>query len=174
MEATLSRPDETEQMDAWVRDHGPAVRAYLQGVVRSPHQAEDLLQDVFCRAWQSRDRYLEQGYARAYLIRIADHAACDHLRRKKSQTLGEEVWSLQESSEKADPVKQAVDSETNEQLRRALDRLTSIQRRILLLRYFGEFTFAEIAEMVDCPLNTTLSHCHRGLQALRKEFAGNP
>jgi RNA polymerase sigma-70 factor, ECF subfamily len=48
-----------------------------------------------------------------------------------------------------------------------LDRLSPPQRRVLLLRYYGQFTFAEIAEMIDCPLNTTLSHCRRGLEALR-------
>ena len=61
----------------------------------------------------------------------------------------------------------AVRAEENEQLAAALDQLSPPQRRVLLLRYYGQFSFAEIAEMIDCPLNTTLSHCRRGLEALR-------
>jgi DNA-directed RNA polymerase specialized sigma24 family protein len=39
---------------------------------------------------------------------------------------------------------------------------------VLLLRYYGQFSFAEIAEMTGWPMNTALSHCRRGLEALRK------
>ena len=60
-----------------------------------------------------------------------------------------------------------MQAEVNGQLAAALDQLSSPQRRVLLLRYFGQLTFAEIAEMTDCPLNTTLSHCRRGLETLR-------
>ena len=66
-----------------------------------------------------------------------------------------------------DPPAAAMRAEKNEQLAAALDQLSPPQRRVLLLRYYGHFSFAEIAEMIDCPLNTTLSHCRRGLEALR-------
>ncbi len=173
MATTVTQPNETEQMAVWVREYGPSLRAYLLAMVRNPHQADDLSQDVFCRAWQGRDRYQEQGYARAYLFRIADRVLCDSLRRKKPANLGDEVWSVEDVAKHIDPVEAVVDSETHAQLYQALDRLTAVQRRILLLRYFGQLGFQEIAETVDCPLNTALSHCRRGLEQLRGEFGEN-
>jgi RNA polymerase sigma-70 factor (ECF subfamily) len=62
----------------------------------------------------------------------------------------------------------AAQVEEAEQLHLALDRLTPPQQRVLLLRYFGQLSFQEIAAVTECRLSTTLSHCHRGLRALRK------
>jgi RNA polymerase sigma-70 factor (ECF subfamily) len=160
-------------MAEWVRDHGPAVRGYLLAVVRRADDADDLAQEVFCRAWQARQRYREQGHARSYLLRIADRLACDRIRRKKpEETLGHEGWQDKEPwSESGDPVKAAEQSEATGRLHAALAQLTPIQQRVLLLRYYGQLTFDEIAQTLGCPLNTALSHCRRALEMLRKQLA---
>jgi len=160
-------------MAGWVRDHGPAVRGYLLAVVRRAEDADDLAQEVFCRAWQARQRYREEGHARSYLLRIADRLACDRIRRKKpEETLGHEGWQDKEPwSESGDPVTTAVQSEATQRLHAALAQLTPIQQRVLLLRYYGQLTFDEIAQTLGCPLNTALSHCRRGLEMLRKQLA---
>jgi RNA polymerase sigma-70 factor, ECF subfamily len=128
-----------------------------------------LSQEVFCRAWRARADYREQGTARAYLLRIADRLVCDRGRRNGTQVnLDQDGWRRHEPiCSAAGPLGAAMRAEENRQLAAALDQLSQPQRRVLLLRYFGQFTFAEIAEMIDCPLNTTLSHCRRGLDALR-------
>ena len=54
------------------------------------------------------------------------------------------------------------------EVHRALEQLSPPQRRVLLLRYYGQMSFAEIAHIMEIPLNTVLSHCHRGLEKLRK------
>jgi RNA polymerase sigma-70 factor (ECF subfamily) len=106
-------------MAALVRDYGPAVRGYLMALVRRADDADDLAQEVFCRAWQSRDRYQEQGHARTYLLRIADRLACDRIRRKKpEETLSDEAWRSQEPwSNSGDPAQEAADAEAAERLR---------------------------------------------------------
>lgn len=53
--------EQRELISRWVRDHGPSVLGYLTALVRDVHRAEDLLQDVFCRAWEARHRYMDQG-----------------------------------------------------------------------------------------------------------------
>ena len=54
---------DAELLSRWVGEHGGAVRAFLLGLVRRPDVADDLLQEVFRRAWQARHRYQEQGRA---------------------------------------------------------------------------------------------------------------
>ena len=105
-------------------------------------------------------------------MQIADRAACDRFRRTRTEpTLGDEIWSIAEPVDRAmNPAQAATKSETAAQLDAALKTLAPIQRRALLLRYFGQLTFVEIADTIGCPLNTALSHCHRGLQILRKHF----
>jgi RNA polymerase sigma factor (sigma-70 family) len=106
------------------------------------------------------------------LLQIADRVARGSFRRaNRETTIGDEVWALAEPlSNVDDPAAKAVSRETNQQLDAALKQLSDVQRRALLLRYFGHLTFEQIAETLDCPLNTALSHCHRGLQMLRKHF----
>jgi RNA polymerase sigma-70 factor, ECF subfamily len=161
--------DDEDRFADWVREHGRAVRGFVFASVRRVDVADELSQEVFCRAWQARANYREQGAARAYLLRIADRLVCDRGRRNGVQVnLDEDGWRQHEPAcAAATPPTAAIRTEENRQLAAAMEQLSSPQRRVLLLRYYGQFTFAEIAEMTGCPLNTTLSHCRRGLEALR-------
>jgi RNA polymerase sigma-70 factor (ECF subfamily) len=164
------RANERARFANWVAEHAQAVRGYLVAMLRRPDLADDLAQEVFCRAWQARDRYREQGNARAYLLRIADRLVCDHRRRGgRELTLDEEAWqAIEPPSDVVEPSEAVSLEEAGSQLAAALDLLSPVQRRVLLLRYYGQLRFAEIAEAIGCPLNTTLSHCRRGLLALRR------
>jgi len=139
-------------------------------MVRRAVVADDLTQEVFCRAWQARHRYREEGNARAYLFRIADRLACDYGRKAGREVdLNEESWRAVEPAGRGEgPLETLSRAERARQVTAALDRLSHLQRRVLLMRYYGQMSFSDIAEIVGCPLNTALSHCHRGLRALRK------
>jgi RNA polymerase sigma-70 factor (ECF subfamily) len=154
----------------WVTEHADAVRGYVLGLVRRSELAEDFVQEVFRRAWQARGRYQEQGSPRAYLLRIADHLVCDQGRRGQREiTLDGAEWSeLVPVNGAGAPGDSLLQDESRAALAAALDALSEPQRRVLLLRYYGEMSFEEIAATLDCPLNTALSHCRRGLLALRK------
>jgi RNA polymerase sigma-70 factor, ECF subfamily len=167
------KTDDQELFADWIREHGQAVRGFLLASTGRADVADDLCQDVFCRAWQARRRYHEQGSARAYLLRIADRLVCDRGRRSGVEVnINEEGWRLNEPSDSTfEPSQRLALAEAKEKLTAALDQLSPVQQRVLLLRYYGQFGFAEIAEMIGCPLNTTLSHCHRGLERLRTLLA---
>ena len=169
------RSDEDDRFAEWTREHGRAVRGYLLAMVRRADVADDLVQEVFCRAWQARERYREQGNARAYLLRIADRLVCDRGRKAgRERTLNEETWrQVEPVSRDGEPWEAFARAEAAAQLTAALDRLSPAQRRVLLLRYYGQLSFAQIAETVGCPLSTALSHCRRGLMLLRKLLVEN-
>jgi RNA polymerase sigma-70 factor (ECF subfamily) len=164
------RPGHHQRFEEWVRDHGKAVRGFVLALVRRSDVADDLCQEVFCRAWEGRQRYAEQGKTRAYLLQIANRLVVDRSRRSEPRSnLDAEVWRACEPSCPAPGPSQAA--ERNEQVRllhAALDRLAPVQQRVLLLRYFGQMEFQEIADTLQTPLNTALSHCRRGLESLRK------
>jgi RNA polymerase sigma-70 factor, ECF subfamily len=173
MEPTGRKTVEAERLTAWVRDHGRAVRGYLLAMLRRPELADDLAQEVFYRAWRGRDGYREQGHARAYLLRIADRVVCDRIGRKRQEaTLGDDVWKVPEpAASNGDPAAIVAGAEAIHRLDAALARLTPTRKRVLLLRFYGQLDFQEIADAIGCPLSTALSHCHRGLQALRQQLA---
>ena len=163
----------TERIVRLLADHGAAVRGYLLGMVRRPDVADDLLQEVFQRAWQARERYRDEGRERAYLLRIADRLVFDRSRRMRGEvTLDEQSWREIEPAAPAAAADESLERiETSEELAAAMECLSEAQRRVLLLRYFGELSFEEIAAALDCPLSTALSHCHRGLANLRRLLA---
>src|SRR5260370_37524369 len=75
-----------QRLVRWIEDHGPAVRGFLFARVRDPSLAEDLLQDVFCNAWEARARFAARGQDRAYLLTIADRLACSAQRASRRKT----------------------------------------------------------------------------------------
>jgi len=167
-----------ERMTQWVRDYSRAVRGFLGALLPYADLADDLTQEVFRKAWQARAGYREQGTARAYLIRIADRLACDWFRSnsarqaRREQALADDGADCEDEARaienRSAPELQLIQAEEQQKLRMAIDRLTEHQRRVLMLRYFGDMEFAEIAATMDLPLNTVLSHCRRGLLAMRQ------
>jgi len=158
------------RIECWVREHGAAVRGYLLGNVRRHDIADDLLQEVFRKAFSAGENYTEQGSARSYLLRIADRLLCDRFRKASPEiNVGEASWQVIEPLiEDSEPDLETIAAESRQALMQALDQLSPDQRRVLLLRYYSDMSFAQVAEAMDCPLNTVLSHCRRGLQGLRK------
>ena len=169
MTSESQQTEDQRRLADWAGEHGRAVRGYLLAMVGRSEVAEDLTQEVFCRAWEARRRYREQGNARAYLLRIADRLVSDHRRRAgREVTRDGEVWKqIEPAGRRADPSQAVVQAEAARQLAKALDGLSPAQRRVLLLRYYGQLGFSQIAEILNCPISTALSHCHRGLAALR-------
>ncbi|HEX4130563.1 MAG TPA: RNA polymerase sigma factor [Pirellulales bacterium] len=165
-------PSDTEaRLNRWVRTYAPALLGFLTASLRDRHRAEDLLQDVFCRAWEARNRYTEAGLERAYLWRIADRLARDHHRsRRREAPVDAETWSRIEPADDTLPGPDGALRRTEmlEQLHSAMNAVTEAQRRTLLLRYYGQLEFHEIAAILELPLNTVLSHARRGLAALRR------
>ncbi len=106
-------------------------------------------------------------------MQIANRLACDRSRRNEPQTnLTEEAWKILEpSSPTPEPSQAAALGEQIGLLHAALDRLAPMQQRVLLLRYYGQMDFQEIADTLETPLNTALSHCRRGLETLRRLLA---
>jgi RNA polymerase sigma-70 factor (ECF subfamily) len=172
MAADNPSPAADERLVQWVREHAVPVRGYLLGMVRRADLADDLLQEVFQRAWQFRDRYVPRGCERAYLLRIADRVAASTLRRlRREQTVDEATWNqIEPPADEVEPEEQLAAREAAAVVKASLAALSWPQRRVLLLRYFGELSFADIAQQTGWPLGTVLSHCHRGLAALRKQL----
>jgi RNA polymerase sigma-70 factor, ECF subfamily len=162
---------EHEFLSRWVQEHGSALRGFIRSMVRCSTTADDLVQETFRKAWQARHNYTESGQARSYLLRIADRLTVDYLRQRREQMLPELQWKVVEPhTEQEHPAQQLIQVEMQAELQQALNALSEIQRRVLLLRYYGDMDFNTIANQLELPLNTVLSHCHRGLQQLRKTF----
>src|SRR5262245_51889761 len=118
-----------ERLALWVRVHARAVRGYLLGMVRRLDVADDLLQEVFQRAWRDRERYVDRGYERAFLLKIADRLVIDRSRRLGLEiNVDDTVWrEVEPAAGLASPLEELTNHETSEELALALTQLSTNQ-----------------------------------------------
>lgn len=159
-----------EQITRWTAQFGGLVRGFLMSMVRRADVADDLFQEVFLNAWKGLDMYTEQGDAKAYLMKIAYRVVCNSKRRKSLEVnVDDETWTTVDPVDPgADPAKKAYQTELNATLCAVLDQLSESEKKVLTLRYFSEMKFNEIADLIELPLNTVLSHARRGLAKMRE------
>ena len=157
--------------------HGLAVRAV------GAADAEDVTQQVFIAAWESRQRFRpESGVLAAWLVGITRHKTTDALRRRpRSAEVATDPVDVRDGAERtADPAADARASEDAVARRiviaHELARIGQPQRRILELAFYQDLTHQQIAEVLDLPLGTVKSHIRRTLVRLRErlEVEGGP
>jgi RNA polymerase sigma-70 factor, ECF subfamily len=149
---------------------GPLMR-YLQRLVGSEHVAEELLQQTWVSALDNLDRFNAAAGGSAFkgwVFRIATNKANDHWRSSGRERQAKQGLRLV-MAEHGPPAGQSLEmAEEQERLRWAIEQLPQSQREVLLLRYYGEMKFVEIAELLGCPLNTALGRMHKAMIKLKQ------
>lgn len=152
---------------------------YFFRAVGNHHDAEDLLGEMMLRLVKELDKYDDRGRFEPWLFRVAANMVRDRIRRRKSRGLSISL-SAEDSFGRTlaerlpgpeEPVESAlVAGEASEQLQRALGALDEKTREAILLRYFSQMSFKELAEFFQCPMGTVLARVHRGLKTLRESM----
>jgi RNA polymerase sigma-70 factor (ECF subfamily) len=135
--------------------------------------AQDAVQDAFVSIWRNASRFdAQRATARSWMLSIAHHRAIDAVRRRRP--LGElpdpATGSLPPALVRPDVWTEVVARLDAATVRRALDRLSTVQREVLELAYFGGLTQHDIAARTATPLGTVKSRARLGLLALRTEL----
>ncbi len=164
--------------DAVVEIYAPRLYGFLFRLTGHREDAEDLVQEVFVRLVRMFGQYRHEDRFEPWLFRIASNLARDRFRRIRRTppiaSLGgnEEIQTADEGP--ARRAKGEDEGEDRERLQAGIDRLPDGEREVILLRHYGELSFAEIAELMDTPLGTALARGHRGLSKLRAWMERKP
>jgi RNA polymerase sigma-70 factor (ECF subfamily) len=137
-------------------------------MTRSPQDAEDLVQETYLRAYRAFDRYRPGTNIRAWLYTILHRARTDMLRRSGRRP---ETVELAGDGPAVAPEQHALLAE-GEDVGQALAALPEAFRTAVVLRDVEEFSYQEIAGILDVPVGTVMSRIHRGRAALRRALAG--
>ena len=130
--------------------------------VKNQEDALDIVQDSACRAMQHADSVKKEEYVETWLFRIVINCAMDFLSRKKREvSMDNPEYYIQGAS---------WDSYEDMDLKRALDKLNSKERTIVLLRFFEDKKLEEIAEVLRLKTNTVKSILYRSIQKLEIEM----
>jgi RNA polymerase sigma-70 factor (ECF subfamily) len=156
----------------------PLVHGVVLRVVRDPSQTEEVVQEVFVELWRVAPRFdAGRGSVRSWVTTIAHRRAVDRVRSEQA-TRNRMERELQTADPAHDVVAEAVvdvdhaDFERR-RVRRALDRLTAMQRQAVELAYFGGYTYREVAVLLDIPEGTVKTRIRDGMIRLRDELGAS-
>ncbi len=145
--------------------------AYL--ITGSKEAAEDALQEVFVSVWRSRHTYNpNKGKLTTWLHRITVNQC---LKKKPGKTpaavsLEEKGIDLPEMKHSYQPEDVLINKMEYDRLLRAMDSLDTRHRSILVLRYFNDLSYQEIAEALQIPLGTVKSRLNHSLRYLKERM----
>ncbi len=159
---------------ALVEVHGALLYRVAFSIVRSPAEAEDIVQDTFLRALEQRKKLAEVAEPRAWLLRVAWNLALDRKRRITPRQMEEDAAAIVQSSEMPADQRLAAEAELARVLA-AMDKLPKLERAVLLLSAVEELSMAEIAVVVGRSESGVRSLVFRARAHLEERlYAGRP
>lgn len=145
----------TESFEALYHRHSDAVFRFLISLLHDREKAEDALQEVFFKAYNSLERFDRGRAFRPWIFRIARNHAFDLLRssKKAGLTLGE-VRDEENATSAEHTVTQVARKERQELVQEALQALPTEERSVLVMRHFHGMTAKQIADVLSVSLRT--------------------
>ena len=163
------RSGEVAAGEALVKRYCQPLMRYLQRVA-----GEQMAEELHQQTWVSVLDHVEKfdpgssgGGFKAWLFRIATNKANDFWRSRGREKAAKEGLRLVVDEEGPAADDRLEGSEQAEKLRRAIGQLPEAQRQVLMLRYYSNMKFVEIAEVLGCPLNTALGRMHKAMMKLK-------
>lgn len=152
--------------------------AYL--LVQDMTAAEDIVQESFLRVFRAASRFRAGAPFSPWFHRIVLNTARQHLRsaRRRHETSLENLdqldWPSARMPVASDPLSTAQRNERRQAVIHVLATLTHKQREVLVLRYYGGYSDAEIARMLEVPGGTVRWRLHAALRAFERAARTHP
>lgn len=143
---------------------------YLTLKLSSPLDAEDVLQEVFCRLVRYRVRFRFIRNPSAYVFRVTRNEAIRFLKKRKKNP--EKYHPVEELSRVIQDNLAGLENETLNRVSEALALIPEDQQEVIILKFFEELTFKEIASVCGVSTNTAASRFRYGMHKLRKLLEG--
>ena len=149
----------------------PLLYGSVLKVVRDPAQSEEVTQEAFIELWRLAPRYdASRGTVRSWAATIAHRRAIDRVRSEQAARDRTEREAHKRPIQSNDVAEQVVANIDGTRVRKALERLTEMQRQALELAYFGGHTYREVALLLDVAEGTIKTRIRDGMIRLRDEL----
>ena len=158
--------------------HAPQLYSAAVRMTRSRTDAEDLVQETYLRAYRGYANFTDGTNLRAWLFRILTNTFINSYRAKQRRVqetdlddvedlyLYKRISGIDVASRSAEDT--LFDLFTDDEVKNALEALPESFRMPVLLADVEDFSYKEIAEMLDIPIGTVMSRLHRGRKAMQK------
>ncbi len=167
-----------EDFEALVSPWLDTLYASAVRLTRNEQQAEDLVQDTVMRAWRFFDKFEKGTNFRAWLFKILTNTFINSYRRSsrekslqdesERQSVEARFFSADVTDQAQNPEDYLLDRVMSEEVLRSIDLLPIDFRMVVILADVQEFTYKEIADILDVPVGTVMSRLFRGRKQLQK------
>jgi len=179
----LPEKDPSQAVSAW--DFNSQAMPFVDSLyntayrmTRSAEDAEDLVQETFFKAYKYYDKFEEGTNLKAWLFKILKNTFINNYRKKKLEPRSVDFAEIEDSFERivrrdnsdqpADPEAEYFTGVLDDDVRKALESLPYDYRMVVILADLEDFSYKEIADILDCPVGTVMSRLYRGRKLLEK------
>lgn len=172
------RRGDTGAFEMLVRRHGAAVLGYLVKMTHNKDHAEDLFQETFQKVHEHSGKFNGEDL-RPWIFKIATNTAIGRWRKEKKHAAvslnaplgcndGHNCGTLESTlpSDIAEPAEQLELDEKRRQVRAALQKLPTQQRAALILNYYYQMSYKQIADSLGCSVGAVRTHLFRALKKM--------
>ena len=164
-----------EAFDSLLERHKDRVFAYIYHSVKNEELADDIFQDTFVKAIMTikQGRYVENGHFPAWITRIAHNLIIDYFRQTKAENLqstDDTDVNILNRKELSDLTIEdnLVTTQIHNEVRRLIKALPESQREVLVMRYYKNMSFKEIADSTGVSINTALGRMRYAILNMRR------
>ena len=168
----LAQRGDPSAFEALVQRHAHFVYNLAFRLVHDTHEAENLSQDAFVRAWQALPAFRGEARFTTWLYQIVTRLCYNRLPglRRDLAALDSSEEGLEMPGDAPSPEAGMISAELRQELHHAIAALPEGYRLLLTLRHLQELSYEEIAQATGLPLGTVKTGIHRARQSLRKSL----
>jgi RNA polymerase sigma-70 factor (ECF subfamily) len=155
-----------------VERHHATAFAVVRGVMGDSDDVEDVVQMVYMKVYRNLDKFRGDSKFSTWLYQIARNEAINAVKKRRLDTTPVEDLIVAAPA-KDGPEVALRHTVAADELERAMGRIDDRYREVLELRYMGERTYDEIAEVTGLPIGTVKTYIHRGKAALKNAMTRN-
>ena len=164
-----------EAFDTLLNRHQNRVFTYILRIVKDSEVANDIFQDTFVKAITTikQNRYSEAGKFGAWITRFAHNLIIDYYRQERSENLQScdlpdlDILNRKDLSEETIEDK-LVTHQIHNDIKRLVKALPELQREVLVMRYYHDMSFKEIADATNVSINTALGRMRYAILNMRR------
>ena len=166
----LANPDtQRRAFEQVVREYSEQLYWQVRRIVLTHEDANDVMQNVFIKAWTHLDSFHQEARLYTWLYRIAVNESLDFMRRQKNQALStDDVDSSIANRLMAD--RYFDGDETEVQLQEAIAQLPEVQRRVFTLRYFDDMKYSDMSQLLETSEGSLKASYHIAVKKITEFF----
>ncbi|HEX8024498.1 sigma-70 family RNA polymerase sigma factor [Mucilaginibacter sp.] len=148
---------------------------YLFKIVKDEDAAQDILQDLFIKFWERKERFGPINNVKYYFFKSARSLAINYLKAYRPELLDLQNCKQIDVVFSAEDLLVSMEAgrENRQILAMALNALPKRQKEMIFLRYFDDWNYDQIAEVTGLQYQSVVNHVHRGINQLRLKLTEN-